>query len=201
MTSKAHISKDPVLAEKAEILRSSSLFVDTSDDAEFAQKQGLFLTLAGLKPVSEASSGHWEPTPNGSRSVFDDPEQVGAFLGSLELHYRLRHDEYTTDALVSLDPNLLNEYEHTDTYSYTDVRLYTTVGKLFGYPETAVEAFAHYADDDRYLLSNDDQDRVEQEGGLSERYFVNFRFSKVHWKEELAACLHWQKVLQAYHLI
>lgn len=197
MTAKTHAIKDPLLVQKSKILRDSTLFTYPIEGEELVEKQSIFLVLAGLKPLSEANSGHWELTPDGRRTVFDNPKKVGAFLDSLGLRYTLRHDEHATTALISLKKELLDTYERAGTFP--EPRVYIEIGKLFGYPETATAAFAQF--DEKQLLSNDDQDRVEQEGGLSDRYFVNFRFSKAHWQEELAVCLHWQEVLKLYDLI
>jgi hypothetical protein len=56
--------------------------------------------LAGVRPVAEASAGHWTVTVDGRHMVFDEPAAVGKFLQSLGLHSRLRHDSRATDALV-----------------------------------------------------------------------------------------------------
>jgi|GEM_PF-1233212 len=196
-----HQLASPLLAEKADALRASSLFTNPSHDSEMAEKQSIFLVLAGLKPVSKASSCHWEPTQNGRRTVFDDPKEVAAFLESLGLSYQLRHDEHATDALISLNAELLVEYSRAT--GIANEESYSTVGKLFGYPATAAEAFAHYAvgDEEKYLLAAEEQDKIEHEGGLGEKYCVNFRFSKAHWPEELKTCLQWQEVLQLYSLL
>ncbi|HEV2403006.1 MAG TPA: hypothetical protein VGS08_02285 [Candidatus Saccharimonadales bacterium] len=189
-------TKDKKLAEQARLLLASPYFVGTQDGALLAEKQPIFLVLAGLKPLAEASSGHRETTANGRHTAFDDPAAVGSFLRSLGLHYRLRHDEHATDALVALQPGLLDKYEQA---AADDV---TTTGELFGYPKTAVTAMGTYVQtgNETVLLPVQEQDDIERKAGLRDTYFVNFRFSRDHWKDELAICQHWYEVLRTYGL-
>lgn len=125
--------------ELAQQLKASPFFASTTDAKPWLEKQPIFLVLAGVKPVAEASSGHWVPTPDGRRTVHDNPAAVGALLDSLGLAYRLRHDDYATDTLVSSRPELLDAYEVA---AAADDQ--AKIGELFGYPATAVMAFAHH---------------------------------------------------------
>ncbi|SRR6266496_1519111 len=143
-----HIQLDEELGRQARLLRESEYFVWPIEDASMAAKQDIFLVLAGLKPVSETTSGHWVPHPGGQRTVADDPKEVGRFLESLGLAYHLAGDERGTDAVVALRPELVEEYVRADDSS--------SVGRLFGYPESAVAAFVKGE-----CMPVDEQERIE----------------------------------------
>lgn len=178
------------LLRKAKLLKESQLFADPSGEGTTYEKQALFLVLAGEKPVGEASSGHWEATGNGRTTVADDPHAVGDFLASLGLAYHLSSfDGHATDALVAADERLLAQYHQADVaYDIAEV------GRLFGYPETAVAAFA--ADSEDLLLDYEEIDRQAAAGGIDPLQ-VSFRLSKAHWADELAVVHRWQTLLIA----
>jgi len=177
----------PQLLRAAAILKASPLFVDiTGDGHSYHQKQTLFLVLAGEKPVGEALSGHIERLGDRGRAVADNPDEVGTFLSSLGLAYDLSDsDESVTQAFVSLDPTLLQQYRTALTGDAG------AAGRLFGYPDTAVAAFAAGPD---WLLPPDDQDRYVRAAGLMA---MDFRLSKDHWREELATVARWQVLIRA----
>ncbi len=181
------ISLQPELAAKVQQLKQSQFFVGTQRHAPYAEKQSIFLVLAGLKPVGEAFSGHWVPTATGRRTIADDPKQVGAFLESLGLSYSLQSYENRLEAVVALRPELVNEYRQPDRDS-------STAGRLFGYPETAVLAFASGD-----LLPNEEQDKVEEEAGVD--VISTFRFSRNHWPDELAVVKRWYEAMKRYGLL
>ena len=190
--------REPQLWRKALQLKASPLFVSTTDTAPLVEKQAIFLALIGLKPVSEASSGHWVPTRGGRRSVYDAPAAVAAFLESLGLAYHMRQDEYATDALVSLQPELLDAYEAAAADGDQ-----VKIGELLGYPETAVAAFAardQDADGQDLLLPPAEQERIEREVQLP-AYMPTFRFSREHWRQEMAVEQRWLSVLRLYDLL
>jgi hypothetical protein len=187
--------RDAPLWRKAQQLKTSPFFVGTSDSAPLVEKQAIFLALAGLKPVSGASSGHWVPRPGGRRTAYDDPAAVGAFLDSLGLAYRLRHDEYATDALVSLQPELLDAQQAASAANDQ-----VKIGELFGYPSTAVVAFAageQDADGSYPLLPLAEQERLERVVGL----LPTFRFSRDHWRQEIVVVQRWLSALRLYELL
>ncbi len=184
----AEVEPTPVLSEKARRLLASPLFVGPTD-AALSEKQTIFLVLAGLKPVAEAASGHWVADAHGRHTEPDDPAAVAMFLDSLGLAYRLSQDEHATDAMVSLQPSLIEQ-------SAAAANDLVSMGRLFGYPATAVEAFGR-----DHCLPADEQERVEQDAGLDAGFFVGFRFSTQHWQEELAVLQQWNAVLRAYGLV
>jgi hypothetical protein len=67
-------------------------------------------------------------------------------------------------------------------------------GRLFGYPETAVQAFI-----DNDCMDFDSQDRLQEAAGLPE-YMPVFRFSKKHAQEEIKVLQDWYVTLQEYGL-
>ena len=182
----------PELLHKAALLRASALFGEPTDGSVPYQKQVLFLVLAGQKPVGEAASGHWESTAAGRRTVADDPELVAAFLTELGLAYELiSFDGHATDALVSLDPALLTAYHQAS--ASNDV---TTIGRLFGYPDTAIAAFVGGAD---ALLDDAAYEQHVTDAGL-DAAVIGFALSAAHWAEELAVARNWQALLVAANL-
>ena len=174
------------LAHKATLLRDSPYFVHPSEGVELIEKQSILLVLAGLKPVAEVLSGHWVRTSTGRTTMADDPQEVGVFLKSLGLTYHLSVDEHVTKALVALRPELVDEYLRSSGSA--------AVGKLFGYPESAVTAYAAGT-----CMPGDQQEKIEQNEGLDE-FIVQFRFSQDNWHDELKVARHWQNVLDTYGL-
>jgi hypothetical protein len=178
---------DPNLLRQAKLLTNSSLFVDPSDDTKY-QKQIIFLVLAGEKPVSAVSSGHWENNVGGRSTVADDPHAVGNFLVSLGLAYELRPiDGHATDVLISRDPDLLLQYRQAEATNDD-----ATIGRLYGYPASAVDAFS--IDPDNLLLDLDSQAMQVANLGLDPN-LATFRLSRAHWAEELGTIRRWQTIL------
>jgi hypothetical protein len=82
-----------------------------------------------------------------------------------------------------------------------------TLGKLYGYPETAAKAFAEaeknpekekellFEDQRDFLksLSEEDRKQIAKERLLG---FFEFRLSKAHWREELETVRRWKKALE-----
>lgn len=187
-TSRPHLNAE--LLDKARRLKDSPFFVHPSDGAEMVEKWEIFLVLAGYKPVSEVASGHWIDVPGGRRTVPDDPELVGAFLQELGLAYHLSNfDDHATDAVVAVTPELVEQYMESSGSS--------AIGTLFGYPASAVRAFAV---GESNLLSHKEQERYEAEAGLPE-VFVMFRLSRKHWRDELNVVKKWYEVLREAGLI
>ncbi len=185
---------DPDLLTKAEQLKQTSLFVNPSDSSVLLDKQLIFLVLAGMKPMTEVESGHWVDVPGGREVQADDRREVESFLRSLGVYFRLSQDHYYTTALVSLDPQLLDEFARAETYP--EPYIYEAVGRLFGYPETAVKAFAA---DLSLCMPSQEQDRIESKSKMLSS-LLHFRLSRAHWRDELAVVKQWHKVLQNYGL-
>jgi len=189
---------DPQLKIKAQLLRDSPLFSTSVVEEPHMQKHNIFLALAGLKPVSEASSGHFITTGHGRRLVPDDPAEVTLLLHQLGLRYRIKRKPHYLLVQVSLSEERLEEYEVLDELS-SPRETYTEAGRLFGYPKTAVEAFAAAHTTDRDVrLPRLEQDVVERAAGIPETADVDFWFSRDHWREELPVVKNWCRVLRQY---
>jgi hypothetical protein len=174
------------LLRQVSLLRSSAFFVDPSGPGTNHEKRDLFLVMCGAKPVSHASSGHWEGTTVGRHTIADDPVMVGEFLSSTGLKFELSSfDGHATDAVVTLDETLRREYREAEARG--DV---SAVGRLFGYPGSAVAAFSIGPS---ALLSPSEQDERAAEAGISPD-IVGFCLSRANWAEELATARRWQEL-------
>lgn len=163
------------------------------------QKHGIFLTLAGLKPVSEASSSHLVATDYGSERVPDDPAEVAQLLDRLGLRHRIMREPHYLLVQVSLSEECLKQYEAAGRLSLRD--MYMETGRLFGYPMTAVEAYAEACTTDRDLrLTGKEQEAAERAAGIPQ-LGARFRLSREHWQAELAVLSEWSHVLRQYGLL
>jgi hypothetical protein len=183
-------SKNPELTRKASLLKDSAYFVFPGDGAEYVDKQCIFLVLAGLKPISEVSPGCQVKTDTEWGTVPDDSATIGTFLESLELKssFYPSHDGHVTMAVVALRTENINRY-------IIDINSdASTVGRLFGYPESAVLAFVQGK-----CMPIAEQEWIEQQAGLPE-FLPTFRFSRDHWQEELMVLQKWHEVLKLYEL-
>jgi hypothetical protein len=145
--------------------------------------------MMGLKPVAEASSGHWVQTDGGRRTMPDDPRKVGALLDSLGLAYSLTGDDYAITALVSQSEDLIQAYR-------ADINV-VEHGKLFGYPETAIEAFVA---NPHQLLTPERQDEILKAAGLPDNMPM-FRMSSAHWEDEIKILQDWHQALRQAGLV
>lgn len=191
---------DKMLEQKAKHIKESSLFINPSDGAELLDKQNIFLVLAGLKPMSEVFSGHWEQvSPTRRRTKADDPNEIGAFLNSLGLKYSLRLESNATVATIALSQEIIDR-TNTLVNEATEQRHVTResqaeIGALYGFPPTAVKGFIK-----NLILDNKTQEKVVQEAGLP-GYFVGFFLSKDHYREELTIMKERYELLRQYGLV
>lgn len=187
MTHDATIPRDnSLLLSASSQLRESRFFCGLTDLYALSEKQALFLVVAGCKPVAEATSGHWVETAEGRKSVADDPREIAGFLESLGLSYSLKSDDFGIDAAVARTAETLQEFVAAQDAA--------TVGRLFGYPETAVAAYQR-----NDLLSEDEQATVERKAGLLDISF--FRLFGQNWETELRTVQAWYQVLGKYGLV
>ena len=187
--------KDPSLAAKAKLLLESQYFL--GDELSQQDKQLIFYVLAGIKPVSEVVSQHMEQvTPTRSEARPDDQAKVAKFLETLGLRYAFQ-EPYDGMVIVSLQDVLPSELQAAYA-SKDEAAMYQKVGELFGYPKTAVDAcVAEWAHGQPSLLSIEDQERIEESANLLPGT-VFFRFSRAHWRAELATVRQWHAVLMDY---
>lgn len=173
----------------AQKLATSHLFVGTSELDRFIHKQLLFLTAAGLKPVSQVTAGHWQEISGGHVTVPDDVNKVKSLLKECRLAYHISPNRHALDVLVARDSvNLkkmltcVNENE---------------VGKLFGYPETAASAFK------QGCLSLEKQEAILQQYYQDHR-LINlfcFKMSKQHYHREMQTVERWFRLLAEFDLL
>lgn len=168
------------LYSKAEILKATELF---SDDLN--ARRGILLVLAGEKPVATVTSGHWQETDTGRTRVADDPSEVAAFLDQLGLVHQLRPDQYGTDATIAQSAEVLEEYERA-----AQAGDHEAIGRLYGYPATAVDAFVHGD-----LLDAVEAEKLIAEAGLTQ---PAFGLSAGHYREELEFLKRQQSILAQY---
>lgn len=187
MPQPVHIN--PGIVEKVTRLKASPHFNTIIEgSARYIEKQEILLVLCGKKPVSEVTSAVYLSTPHGRSSTPDDEKQVCKLLDSLGLAYRVWAGDYVTMAVVSLDPKLVSEY--MDSLG----RGYRNIGRLLGYPETAVEAYTTGRE-----LAFEEQDRLMGDAGLPD-LMPQFRLSRNHAHDELEVLKGWQQAIVAYGL-
>ena len=171
----------------AQELLASEYFRGTTDLAPLLDKQLLLLTVAGVKPVSTVESGHWVPTSTGRQTLPDDPAKVGHFLASLGLAHRISTDQHATRAVVSLSPDLIQQYGQA--------RDPVTLGRLYGFPETAIAANASGS-----CMELEEQRALLERAGVPEE-FSPFCFSHPHWRDEMTVVEQWVDLLASCGLL
>lgn len=183
-------SGDPVadsdLVEKAIILRSSALFMSRGALDPLAEKQMIFLALAGLKPVSGAGSSRWVQTHDGGMAVADDEQRVASLLRQLGLQYHIEQRSTVTLVHVARDKRALE--------TFLEASGHRAVGLAYGYPATAVDAFVAGES-----MSNEQQKAAV--GRLGVPVFDTFRLSQNHSSTELETMREWWLALDRYGLI
>ena len=172
-------------------LTKTSLLTGTSDADRFLHKQFLFLTVIGLKPVSQIHAGHWRKTATGRIAVPDDFTEVKTFLDQLPLAYQIQAESFALSIWVATNQETLNQMlEATDNYQR---------GLLLGYPETSVKTLCNA---EAELLPLAEQDRLLGQEGSDEHLLnlVCFRMSRQHYRTEFETVKQWSRVLQQYGL-
>ncbi len=184
--------KDARLTELANKIYTSELFTSSTENCTLNEKQNIFLIAGGVKPVGFVSSCHKKDLGEGAYEYeADDADFVVKFLSSLGLFSRAFGDKHTTDAIISLKEEYLLQLDS----KADDHRL---AGKLYGYPDTAVEAFLipNKAD----ILEDDEQDQVLLTAGIP-ICFPAFKMSISHWHEELPIVQKWYNFCKLYGLV
>jgi len=177
------------LARKAKLLKASDHFINHTELAPLIEKQSIFLVLAGKKPASQATSSKWVKADHTAHAEPDDPRQLRELLDSLDLAYRLSADDYATNVLVSLESGKIDDY-----IAAGEADDMAAIGRLFGYPQTAIEAFVR---DD--CMEPNVQDELMEAAGIS-AVIPSFRFSKTHAQQELAVLKDWYQTLRQHGL-
>lgn len=178
---------DPALDAKVALLRSSALFSPRNGGDPLVEKEMLFLTLAGAKPISGVGSSHWIKTHSGGRAAPDDPAEVEDLFQQLGLAYEIEVRESVTLAYISLEATSLTKFlaarnDHRES------------GRWFGYPMTAVDAFMNGT-----LMEPAEQEAAIIEFGLP--VFSTFRLSREHAMTEIEVMRQWWELLDCYDLV
>lgn len=179
------------LAAAAEIIRQADILTNEG-------KQYAFLTVAGLKPVSTVDVSPERDLGDGLYTY--SPRQLQTLrdvFGRLQMHQDIDPNGYcnywdTLRVSISRSEALLdtlrNARKTRDDYS---------IGRLYGYPETAVRAYA-----DRIMLSWDEQDRYWDIFGSGDPEFcIGFRLSREHYVNEIFEVNRWYLLLAQHGLI
>lgn len=168
---------------KPEQLRDIFSEIEYEEIITDVDRAAIVLTFEGIKPVSEVSL--YREFAQNPEEFEDHKKRILDNLSKLGLFWKEEKESQGEDFLISFliakkkeDLDRMNELitrgnEPTSQY-------YLEVGKLFGYPDTAVNEFS---ESDNLLF--DEMDQLDAEGQLILRHFINLRLSKKHWKEEL----------------
>lgn len=184
--------KDPRLTQIAQTIYASELFVGTPESGTLFEKQNIFLVCGGQKPVGFVSSSHKKDLGDGSYEYeADDTEFVSKFLSELGLFSKVFADIHTTDATISLKEEYLKQLSDNP----DDHKL---AGLLYGYPESAVEAFL--APNKRLLLPDEEQDKLFLAAKIPIT-FPNFKMSIAHYNEELLVVQRWYEFCKLYGMV
>jgi len=173
------------LQSVANQLLATPLFTGNTDLDRLTSKQMIFLVAAGMKPLSEVASLHFEETERGKEAKGDDPEAVKAFLGTIGLSSSVEAGEAITRAVVSNNPEIISDF--------TDKK--KPEGKLFGFPESSIEAFESGSS-----MGIEEQEKLQAEAGIPES-FTPFRLSMDNYEEELKLMKSWYQLLEQYTLV
>jgi hypothetical protein len=185
--------------ESADIERMENLdFLGTQD------RMNLILTYLGEKPTSEIEIVYDSKKPLAElQEVLSRKEDLERNLNAFGLRFKILEREKTDEDgfdrkefqfLVGKEEKNLGELEKA-LLAKDDKK----IGKLFGYPETAVEAFSKGWDkilDEKEWwqeLSEKERNDLLQEGVLN---FRNFALSKEYWREELETVRKWQSIIK-----
>lgn len=175
---------DDLLKKAAQAILKSNLFLLNTEKGNRTDQQSLFLTIAGYKPVSLIGSGDKVKTDTGWRLVPTDKKLIAKIFDTFDLHHTMQSGEYTTDCLVSRNPKLLDLIVERD---------HATVGLLYGYPKSAVDALIEGS-----LMDKNEQERLLDNEGL---FYAPFRLSMANFAKEIELLHTWNNLLLRYNLV
>jgi len=179
---------DKTIKKKVGILRKSNLFTYNTNLGRIVEQQSILLTLTGHKPVSRITGNEWVNTPTGQKSAPLNHDEIRGLFSTLGLKCSIKDFDCGTTVVISLDETLIKKCVNNASEGVE--------GELFGYPKTAVEAFGN----NNLMMNLQDQNAIINFEGLSE-WMPNFRFSKLHFKEELEVLRGWYNTLKQYDFI
>lgn len=177
---------DNDLLSKAQTLKNLPELSSTDPNNPLNKVQDVFLTLLGEKPAS------WVEVP-----VNADVDSLRETLGGLGLHSELVKEARGYRLIVSKDPKVLRQVLDDEVHP-TQRNPKTvgdfSVGKLLGYPETAIRALQEWR-----VLEPEEQERFLKESGIYGKVHA-FRMSKDNWQQELEILKKWAKLTEEYGL-
>lgn len=183
---------DERLSDLACTILTSPFFTGANDLDRLADKQLLFLVVAGLKPVADLISYHQEKQGDVTVSVADDEVAVTEFLNSLGVAYSFMPEQDGTALSVAVAQSQAEADAVWQTTGDSDY------GELMGFPNTAIEAYMQGT-----LLSHDEAEQLALSTYHDPAFaqFSVFRLSKAHALEELKMLKQWYDVLKQYGLV
>jgi len=180
---------DESMKKKVDTLKASKLFVNNTEQGRLTEQQSILLTLTGQKPVSEVTTGIKVDTPTGWKSAPENHDKIQDLFSRLGVQCSIQDDDHASNVIISTNTTLLNQYLKSKELDEIN-------GALFGYPKTATEAFG----DNNLMMSLEEQDKIMISEGLP-LFMPNFRFSKLHYTEELKVLHSWYETFKKYNLI
>ena len=184
--------------ERETIERMENLSLGNQD------KMNLILTFLGEKPTSEVEIDYDSKIPLVElEEVLAKKENLEKNLSDVGLKFKILERERTDENgfdhknfqfLIGKNEEKIEQLEKA--ILDEDVK---KQGILFGYPESAVEAFSKgikelFIHEDWWqTLSEKEKEDISKEGVLN---FKNFQFSKKHWRKELETVRKWQGITE-----
>jgi len=172
-------------------------------------RMNLVLTHSGEKPCSAIEIDYFGKNPlDDIKKTEEEVDRLREVLESNGLEFSILESEEEEDGfdqkefkfLISKDREKLDELQKALEEEDEEI-----IGKLYGFPDSAVEAFVQgweegktgetMLDEKEWWrnLSIEDQEKLTEEGTLN---FRNFKFSKEHWEEELRELKRWQDIIK-----
>ena len=172
-------------------------------------RMNLILTHLGEKDCSTIEIDYFGKNPlDDIKKTEGEVDRLKEVLESSGLEFSILESEEEEDGfdqkefkfLIGKDREKLDELQKA--LEDDDVE---TMGKLYGFPDSAVKAFAQGWEEGKIgetmldekewwkNLSIEDQEKLTEEGTLN---FRNFKFSKEHWEEELIELKGWQDIIK-----
>ena len=171
---------DTQLAKYAQLIKETDLFSYPKAWGWDINKELLFLAAAQAKPVSGIEAYHIDPTAkNGRVAVESDIPRITELLDQLDVFYKYEIKDSFIRFTVAHTKSDLQTYLDTD---HDDKK---ALGDIYGFPETATQAFI---------------DRNMREMSEETRTPIYFRTSVDHWQEEYKTIEKWDKILKEYGL-
>lgn len=176
------------LTDAAEIIRQADILTDSG-------KQYAFLTFAGVKPVSSIHVRPERYLADGLYAYsFRQLRSLGNVSRRLQMYQGVDPNDYcnswsTLEVSISRSEALLDVLGRA-----TKTRDNYLIGRLYGYPETAVRAYV-----DQTMLSWDEQERYWDIFGVGDSEFcIGFRLSREHYMDEIFEVNRWCQLLAQY---